>query len=47
MNKTLIIIGREFTTRVRKRSFLVLTLVVPILLAGFYVDASERRHTGP
>ena len=36
MNKTLIIIGREFTTRVRKRSFLVLTLVVPILLAGFY-----------
>ena len=28
--------GREFTTRVRKRSFLVLTLVVPILLAGFY-----------
>lgn len=36
MNKTLIIIGREFTTRVRKKSFLVLTLIVPILLAGFY-----------
>ncbi|MCQ4905871.1 ABC transporter permease, partial [Odoribacter splanchnicus] len=26
----------EFTTRVRNRSFLVLTLVVPILLAGFF-----------
>ncbi len=49
MNKTLIIIGREFTTS-RERSFLVLTLVVPILLAVFMlpdVDASERRHTGP
>ena len=48
MNKTLIIIGREFTTRVRKRSFLVLTLVVPILLAGFYAFLMwmllKRRH---
>ncbi len=52
MNKTLIIIGREFTTRVRKKSFLVLTLVVPILLAGFYAflmwmllknDTQERK----
>ena len=52
MNKTLIIIGREFTTRVRKKSFLVLTLVVPILLAGFYAflmwmllkDDTQNRH---
>ena len=36
MSQVGIIIGREFTTRVRTRSFLVLTLVVPILLAGFY-----------
>lgn len=36
MNKTLIIIGREFSTRVRKKSFVILTLIVPILLAGFY-----------
>lgn len=52
MNKTLIIIGREFTTRVRKKSFLILTLVVPILLAGFYAflmwmllknDTQERK----
>lgn len=52
MNKTLIIIGREFTTRVRKKSFLVLTLIVPILLAGFYAflmwmllkdDTQERK----
>ena len=52
MNKTLIIIGREFGTRVRKKSFLVLTLVVPVLLAGFYAflmwmllkdDTQERK----
>lgn len=52
MNKTLIIIGREFTTRVRKKSFLILTLLVPILLAGFYAflmwmllknDTQERK----
>lgn len=52
MNKTLIIIGREFTTRVRKKSFLILTLTVPILLAAFYAflmwmllkdDTQERR----
>ncbi len=36
MNKTFIIIGREFSTRVRKKSFLVLTLLVPILFAAFY-----------
>lgn len=52
MNKTLIIIGREFTTRVRKKSFLVLTLLVPILFAGFYAflmwmllkDDTQNRH---
>ena len=52
MNKTLIIIGREFTTRVRKKSFLILTLTVPILLAAFYAflmwmllkdDTQERK----
>lgn len=52
MNKTLIIIGREFSTRVRKKSFLVVTLLVPILLAGFYAflmwmllkdDTQERK----
>ncbi len=52
MNKTLIIIEREFTTRVRKRSFLLLTLIVPILMAAFYAflmwmllkdDTQERK----
>lgn len=35
MNKIFIIIGREFSTRVRKKSFVVLTLVVPILMVLF------------
>lgn len=52
MNKTLIIIGREFSTRVRKKSFLVLTIFVPILIAAFYAflmwmllkdDTQERK----
>jgi ABC-2 type transport system permease protein len=36
MNKTLIIIHREFTTRVRKKSFLLVTLLVPILFTLLY-----------
>lgn len=36
MNKILIIIKREFLTRVKKKSFLVLTIAVPILVAAFY-----------
>lgn len=36
MNKTFIIISREFSTRVRKKSFLLLTIFVPILFAIFY-----------
>lgn len=52
MNKTFIVIGREFTTRIRKRSFLILTLAVPVLLAAFYAfmmwmilkdDTQERK----
>lgn len=52
MNKILIIIGREFSTRVRKKSFLVLTIFVPILFALFYAflmwmllkdDTQERK----
>ncbi|MDL2251680.1 ABC transporter permease [Odoribacter sp. OttesenSCG-928-J03] len=52
MNKTLIIIGREFSTRVRKKSFLLITIFVPILFVLFYAflmwmmlksDTQERQ----
>lgn len=36
MNKTLIIINREFSTRVRKKTFLIVTIFVPVLFALFY-----------
>ncbi len=36
MNKILIIIGREFTTRVKKKSFLITTIAVPLLFVAFY-----------
>lgn len=37
MNKTLLIIQREFLSRVRKKSFLVMTLLGPILFGGLMV----------
>ncbi|HWD89366.1 MAG TPA: ABC transporter permease [Mucilaginibacter sp.] len=36
MNKVLLIIQREYVTRVRKRAFIIMTLFVPALLAGMY-----------
>lgn len=37
MNKTWLIIKREFTSRVRKKSFLIMTLLGPILFGGMMV----------
>jgi ABC-2 type transport system permease protein len=37
MNKSWLIIQREFLTRVRKKSFLILTILGPILLGGLMV----------
>lgn len=34
MKKTLIIIKREYLTRVKKRSFIILTILIPFLFAG-------------
>ena len=36
MNKIALVIKREFLTRVRKPSFWILTIIVPILLAALY-----------
>ena len=36
MNKILLIIQREYLTRVRKRSFLLTTILVPLVIVGFY-----------
>ena len=36
MNKILLIIQREYVTRVRKKSFVVMTLLVPALFAGMF-----------
>lgn len=37
MNKILLIIRREYFTRVKKKSFLLTTILVPIIIIGFYV----------
>jgi ABC-2 type transport system permease protein len=37
MNKILIIIQREYLTRVRKKSFLIMTILGPLLMASVYI----------
>ena len=39
MNKILLIIQREYLTRVKKKSFIVMTLLTPLIIAGFYAAA--------
>ena len=36
MNKIGLIVSREYFSRVKKRSFLITTLLVPIIIIGFY-----------
>ena len=36
MKKILLIISREYLSRVKKKSFWILTIVVPLLFAGLY-----------
>ena len=36
MHKIWLIIKREYLTRVKKKSFLLLTILVPIIIIGFY-----------
>ena len=37
MNKTLLIIQREFLSRVRKKSFIIMTIIGPILMASLFI----------
>ncbi|MEA3476559.1 MAG: ABC transporter permease, partial [Bacteroidota bacterium] len=37
MNKILLIIKREYLSRVRKRSFIVMTILGPILMASVFI----------
>ncbi len=39
MGKIGLIIKREYTTRVKKKSFLLMTILGPILIVGFLVGA--------
>lgn len=51
MNKILLIIGREYLTRVRKKSFIVMTILGPLIFAGIIIvpiwiaasDVSEEK----
>ena len=52
MNKITLILSREYFIRVKKKSFLVTTLVVPVIIMIFYAGiiyismsgSSEKQH---
>jgi ABC-2 type transport system permease protein len=49
MSKIGLIIGREYTSRVKKKSFIVLTILVPILFgavafAAIWIGMKEQKH---
>ncbi|MBC8052761.1 MAG: ABC transporter permease [Sphingobacteriaceae bacterium] len=46
MRKTLLIIQREYLSRVKKKSFLLMTLLVPLLLMGMTALVAYLTHTG-
>ncbi len=37
MNKSLLILKREYLTRVKKKSFIIMTLLVPVMMAAFTI----------
>jgi len=49
MSKIGLIIGREYSTRVKKKAFIVLTILVPILIVGLmflamWLGMEEKKH---
>ena len=46
MSKIGLIIGREYFTRVKKKSFLVTTILVPLVIIGFYAAIIAITITG-
>ncbi len=46
MRKTLLIIKREYFSRVRKKSFLIMTFLVPLLFMGMTALVAYLTHTG-
>ncbi|HET6559889.1 MAG TPA: ABC transporter permease, partial [Prolixibacteraceae bacterium] len=51
MNKSLLILKREYFSRVKKKSFIIMTLLVPLMMAAFTIlpaylasiDDTEQR----
>ena len=37
MNKISVIIKREYVTRVRKKSFIIMTILAPLLMAAIFI----------
>jgi ABC-2 type transport system permease protein len=46
MNKVLLIIQREYLSRVKKKSFIVMTFLTPLLIVGVYAIIGYFTYTG-
>ena len=44
MSQVGIIIGREFNERVRKKSFIITTLLMPLLMVGLMFAQAAKRQ---
>ena len=47
MNKIFLILKREFLTRIKKKSFLVMTILSPLLIVLFYAIIIYFTINGP
>ena len=51
MNKLFLIIKREYLSRVRKKSFIIMTLITPLFMIGVFIvpillaSSSENKTT--
>ena len=46
MNKILLIIRREYLSRVKKKSFIIMTFLTPLLIAGIYALIGYFTYKG-
>ena len=46
MNKTWLIIQREYTSRVKNKRFLLITILMPLLMVAFIVGSAYLSSTG-
>ena len=47
MSKIGLVLTREYTTRVKKKSFIIMTILMPALMAAMFIPVSYTHLTLP